>query len=216
MAVIIFDFDGTIADTLAAIADITNRLAPIFGFSPAGPEKIKFFQTLSAQQLLKQSEISVFKLPFLLRRVKSELSREVQRLSLIPGVREALTALSAEGHTLGIVTSNSANNVHLFLKKHDLVSLFSFIHTGATLFGKSKVLKRVLRRNQLKAAQVLYVGDETRDIEAAQKTSIRVVAVSWGFNSRQALISKTPDFLIDHPHELVRLVTQLQGVHCSR
>ncbi|MDJ0707126.1 MAG: HAD-IA family hydrolase [Leptolyngbyaceae cyanobacterium MO_188.B28] len=216
MAVIIFDFDGTIADTLAAIAEIANRLAPLFGFSPAGPEKIKFFQTLSTQQLLQQSEISVFKLPFLLRRVKTELRREIQQLNLIPGVRDALIALSNEGHTLGIVTSNSADNVHLFLKKHDLADLFSFIHTGTALFGKSKVLKQVLRRNQLNADQVLYIGDETRDIEAAQKIPIRVVAVSWGFNSHQVLMSKKPDFLIDHPNELMQIVTQLEGVKCSR
>lgn len=216
MAVIIFDFDGTIADTLAAIADITNRLAPLFGYRPADPEKLKSFQNLSTQQLLKQSEISVFKIPFLLRRVKSELRREIQQLNLIPGVGEVLNALAAEEHTLGIVTSNSAENVNLFLKKHDLAGLFSFIHTGATLLGKSKVLKQVLRRRKLNADQVLYVGDETRDIEAAQKISIRVVAVSWGFNSRQVLISKKPDFLIDQPNQLVQIVTQLEGAQCSR
>ena len=216
MTVIIFDFDGTIADTLVAIADITNRLAPVFGYSPAGPERLKFLQNLSAQQLLKQSEISVFKIPFLLRRVKSELRQEIPQLNLIPGMGNVLKTLAAQEHTLGIVTSNSAENVNLFLKKHDLARLFSFIHTGTTLLGKSKVFKQVLRQKKLTANQVLYVGDETRDIEAAQKISIRIVAVSWGFNSRQALFSKNPDFLIDHPNELIQIVNQLECAQCSR
>ena len=213
---IIFDFDGTIADTLAAITDIANRLSPLFGYSPASPDKLRYLRNLSTQQMLKQSEISIFKIPFLLRRVKLELRREIQQLNLIPGIGEVLNALAAEQHTLGIVTSNSAENVNLFLKKHDLAGLFSFIHTGTSLLGKSKVLKQILRRKKLHSNQVLYVGDETRDIEAAQKTSIRVVAVSWGFNSRQVLITKTPDFLIDQPNELMQIVTQLGYTQCSK
>lgn len=216
MTVIIFDFDGTIADSLSAIADIANRLAPIFGYSPAGPERLKSLQHLSTQQLLKQSEISVFKIPFLLRRIKLELRQEIQRLDLIPGMAEVLKALAAREYTLGIVTSNSTKNVDLFLKKHDLAELFSFIYPGAALLGKSKVLKQLLRRKKLTPSQVLYVGDETRDIEAAQKTSIRVIAVSWGFNSRQALLAKTPDFLIDQPNELIQIVTQLGQARCYR
>jgi phosphoglycolate phosphatase len=53
---------------------------------------------------------------------------------------------------------------------------------------------------------VIYVGDETRDIEAARKIQIQVIAVSWGFNSREVLAEQKPDFLISHPSQLIEVV----------
>ena len=77
---------------------------------------------------------------------------------------------------------------------------------GLPLFGKERVLRQIIRKNQLNPAQVIYVGDETRDVEAARKTAIRVIAVGWGFNTSQALARHQPDFLIQRPGELVEVV----------
>ncbi|MGB7414444.1 MAG: HAD hydrolase-like protein, partial [Thermosynechococcaceae cyanobacterium] len=55
------------------------------------------------------------------------------------------------------------------------------------------------------------IGDETRDVEAAQQVQLRTIAVSWGFNSRAVLEKQQPDIVIDHPSELVAAIKQHQS-----
>lgn len=213
--VILFDFDGTLADTLDAIVKITNRLSLEFGYQPVSPEDILQLKQLSSKEIIQQSGVSLFQLPFLLRKVRTELNREIQSFSLIPGMKEVLIELHQQGNHLGIVTSNALENVHLFLENNEVHNLFDFIYSEMKIFGKSKVIKRFLKREGLKPDEVVYVGDETRDIEAAHQTQIKMIAVSWGFNSPEILASHQPDFLIHTPPELITVVEHLKQLALS-
>lgn len=206
LPVIVFDFDGTIADTLDAIVTIANRLAPEFGFTPVSQREVESYRNLNAREVIRRSRIPLVKIPFLIRRVQAELNREIQHLKPIIGVMSVLTTLRQRGHRLGIVTSNSSVNVTTFLKKQGLESMFDFIHSGATLFGKSRIMKQLLAREGLTPGEIIYVGDETRDIDAAQAVKITMISVAWGFNTAETLARHHPDFLIHHPYELLELL----------
>jgi phosphoglycolate phosphatase len=204
--VIIFDFDGTIADTVDALVNVANRLAIEFGYIQITPEELSILRNLTSREIIKYSGISIFKIPFLVKKVKSELKNKIPELKPIAGVREALVELKNRGHRLGIITSNSQDNVAEFLKINNLDNLFEFVYTGVTIFGKTTIINNVLRQKQIKVQEVVYVGDETRDIEASKKANIKVVAVTWGFNSPEALSKQKPNFLIHHPSELINVV----------
>jgi phosphoglycolate phosphatase len=210
--VIIFDFDGTLADTLDAIVNITNRLAKAYGYKATEPEELALIRNMSSREIVKKSKISVFKLPFLLRRIKLELQNDIKHIKPILGIQESLIRLKNEGILLGIITSNSEDNVKAFLEKNDMEDLFSFIYSERTLFSKDKALNKFIKRNNLIPEQVIYVGDETRDIEASKRIDVKVVAVSWGFNSQEALAKHNPDFLISKPSELVDLIGSLKQI----
>jgi phosphoglycolate phosphatase len=207
--VIIFDFDGTIADTVDALVSITNSLAQRFGYIPISREELSILRNLTSREILKYSGISAFKVPFLVKRVKSELKNKIKDLKPIPGIREALIALRNQGHRLGIITSNSKENVTEFLQVNELENLFEFIHSGVTIFGKTTIINNLLRQKQLKTQEVIYVGDETRDVESSKKANIKVIAVTWGFNSQEALAKEKPDFLIHEPQELVEVIKHI-------
>ncbi len=206
MKVVIFDFDGTLADTLETLLAITNRLAVEFGYPQTDMEMVKQLQHLSSRDIIRQSKIPIIRIPFLLRRLKTDLHREIHRVSVFPGMADALNDLHRHGHVLGIVTSNSTDNVHAFLKTHQLDHLFDFVYSGATIFGKHRVIRRLLKQKGFDEGQVIYVGDETRDIESAIKVPIQIASVTWGFNSRPVLAQHRPNYLIDEPHELVQIV----------
>ncbi|AFY82608.1 HAD-IA family hydrolase [Oscillatoria acuminata] len=208
--IILFDFDGTIADTLDSIVKITNRLAGEFGYKKTTQEDVEYMRNMNSMQIIKTSGIPIFKLPFLLQMVKLELNHEIQNLKPISGMFEALQVLSNKDYKLGIVTSNSLENVKGFLERNEMSKFFSFIHAGSTLFGKNKVIKSFLKKEGISPEKVIYVGDETRDIEAARKAKIQVIAVSWGFNSKAVLSKHNPDLAIDHPQDLIDAVAQLQ------
>ncbi len=208
MSVILFDFDGTIADSIPTAIKIINRLAEDFGYKRVDGNEIRRLQDLSSREIVKQSEVPIFALPFLVHRFQAELNREIQALQLIPGIREALLTLKKQGDRLGIVSSNSQENVQVFLRTQGLESVFDWVVSSPKIFGKSRVIKRIIRQNRLDPQTVFYVGDETRDIEAAKKSKVRSIAVSWGFNSKQVLATHKPDFLIQHPKEFAEVIRQ--------
>ncbi len=208
--VIIFDFDGTLADTLEVLRNIINRLAGEFGYKPASEADLDRLQNLTSREIIKHSGIAIFKIPSLLRRVKGELNKEIHAVLPIKGIEEVLRELKQKGYRLGILTSNSRENVKIFLENYNLIDLFDYIYSGSTIFGKSKVMRGFLKREKLAPQEVIYVGDEVRDIEAAKKSQIGMIAVSWGFHSKQALAAQQPDCAIDEPRQLIEAIACLQ------
>lgn len=211
--IICFDFDGTIADTRQAFISITNRLAPEFGYAPITQEKLAEMGTLNLPKIIRNSEIAFYKIPFLIRRLKRELTQEMETIKPIQGIPEALQSLKQQGHLLKIITSNAEENVQTFLAQHGLVDIFDSLDAGVSLNGKHRVVRRLIRKNDYIPTSVVYVGDEVRDIKAARKTmGVVAIAVSWGFHSRTSLVEAQPDFLVDHPQELIKAVGHLPQV----
>jgi len=203
---VIFDFDGTIADTLAAIVRLANKYNADLGIPPLDREEIEAMRGMSSRAILKKHRIPLAKLPYLLIHYQKELSHEIDKLGLFPGIREVLLELKALGVKLGILTSNSEENVEKFLQAREL-DVFDFIHSEVNLFGKSRALKHVLKENEVDRGEVIYVGDEARDIDACRKAKVPVIAVSWGFQRRDFLIDHDPNFIVDSPGEILEIVT---------
>lgn len=207
--VIIFDFDGTIANSLDTLVNISNRLAGQLGYKQTSQSELAELKNLTSREIIKQSGISIFKVPFLLRKVKTEMSSEIKTLSLFSGMREALIDLYKLGHKLVIISSNSKSNIVAFLEHNNLENIFYYIYSGTTVFGKDKVINKFIKKEKINIADVIYVGDETRDIESAKKSNVVAIAVTWGFNTKEALTKENPDFLIEQPQDLINVVESL-------
>lgn len=210
MKAIFFDFDGTIADSFELIFKISNQLAVEYGYPTVCPEDIRHLKNLTSREVVRRSGMPVWQLLLVLRQLRREVTKEIADLKPIAGIYEVLTVLKQQGHSLGIVTSNSTENVQFFLQNHAMADLFDYVASGLTLFGKERVIRRVIQRHKLNLATVIYVGDETRDVEAAHKAGILAVSVSWGFSSREILAKQNPDHLIHQPNELVTLIQTLE------
>ncbi|WP_204139417.1 HAD hydrolase-like protein [Halomicronema sp. CCY15110] len=211
MSNFLFDFDGTLADSLSAIVTITNRLAPEFGFRPTPLAEVEALKGLTARQLIRYSGIPLLKIPALLRRVRAELNQQGGHIAPCPGIPKIIRTLYEQHHTLAVVTSNAPATVEAFLAAHQLADCFLSVDGGGTLFRKGKLIVRCLEKHQLAPADTVYVGDEIRDIDAARFAGVRPVSVTWGFNSRPLLMKMTPDWLIDDPDRLLAIAEQLQA-----
>ncbi|HEY9779621.1 MAG TPA: HAD-IA family hydrolase [Leptolyngbyaceae cyanobacterium] len=210
--IIFFDFDGTIADTFNTLVGITNQLAVNFGYKPLGEEELAQIKNLSSRQIIKYSGISIFKFPLLLAKIKSELREEIYNVKAFPEIESALLELKNQVGKIVILSSNSKENILAFLETNNLQNSFDFIYTEAALFSKSKVINRILKQENIKPEESIYVGDETRDIDAAKRSRVKAIAVSWGFNSQQILAEHNPDFLVHKPKELIDIIKNLQQV----
>lgn len=202
-SIILFDFDGTIADTISAGLEIINAHADKYGYKRLdGDIKTHF----SALQLVKLAEVKLWKLPYLIYQLKKKLAEKSDELKVLPEAPELIKRLKEKGYDLGILTSNSFNTVKAFLKKYELESYFSFLRTDVSLFGKKKALaksKKVLGK------KIIYIGDELRDIEACRKNDIPIVSIPWGLNSFEALEEHNPGLVAKSAGEAYNLLIKL-------
>lgn len=203
---VIFDFDGTIADTLEAMVDLFNQVSVKYQLPQIAQADREKIRNLSAKELIEEFKISRLKFIRLTKEVLPKLKNNLQQLNLISGLEELLIDLKEKGFQIGIVSSNSKENIELFLNYHQIKGI-DFIYSEKGLFGKAKVLSNVLKKHHLTAAKVIYVGDEVRDIEASHQAGLPIIAVTWGFNSKARLQKAKPDYIIDQPKELLTKLT---------
>ena len=201
---LIFDFDGTIVESFETILRILRSISKNFGIDKITDKDIKRFKEMGVRQSIKDSKISLIKIPVIVKRVKKMLNKEIANLSFFSGLREVFLELKKRKYNLGILTSNSKDSVEKFLKRNNL-DFFEFIYSDSTLFGKDKLLKKLLKKHNIKPDKVVYFGDEIRDIQAALKLNIKIVAVCWGFNTKKALEKYKPTYLIEKPSEILAL-----------
>jgi len=204
--ILVFDFDGTIADTLGETHRILNQIGPDYGIRPIPDHEVEHLRHLSLKQLIDHLNIPKRRLPSLISRGTGMMRGCITRLQLIDGMREVLLELRRHADGFGILTSNATANVDMFLKTHGLREQFDFISSTSKLTGKSKHLKAIRKTFSIRPDEMLYIGDELRDVKASQKAGIPVAAVTWGFNSRESLAAESPNYLIDRPADFLRLL----------
>jgi HAD superfamily hydrolase (TIGR01549 family) len=202
---LIFDFDGTIADTLSAVIRLVNEHADEFKIQPLADKDVENLRGMSNRDIMKKYQIPLVKMPSLVLRTQKELHQRIDQVELFPGIRDLILGLKNRGFRLGILTSNSRENVLKFLRARHL-DIFDFIHAESNFFGKTRALLHLLKKYDLRKDEVIYVGDETRDIEACQNADISVIAVSWGFHRKELLRGKNPTYLVDSPKEIENII----------
>lgn len=202
---LIFDLDGTIADDMDEFFDIFNKLSKKYGYQKIDKGLVEKFKHKGAQWLLKNIKIPTWKIPFLISESRNMLNKTIENIKPIKGMSGVLKSLSNDNLTLGILTTNTNTNVKRFLNKNNL-DVFNFIYSRSSLFGKHKIITNILKKHHLKKGETCYVGDEDRDIEAAKKAGVKSAAVTWGFNTKTRLISLNPDFLINKPSDILKIV----------
>ncbi len=203
MKTIIFDFDGTIADSLELVIEIYRQLTG--DNRKLTVSEREALRKLPAQRVMKTLGVSVWRLPFLVRKGRKIMHSRLDEVAVFEGLPDVLRTLQERGYTMRIVTSNSAKNVEFFLDKHALNSYFTDIVGNAGLFGKARVLRRIVTSEKLDLAQTYYVGDEARDITASKKAKLPIVAVGWGYNHTTLLQDLEPYALAEKPSDLLKI-----------
>lgn len=197
---LVFDFDGTIADSYTLII---CALENYLGRELDGDS----LRNLSTRQVVDTLGLRTIELPKVTLFVRRYLKSQAAKIEPAQGVLDAIRTLHEKNpeDLVVLLSSNSTENISSFLKRHDSELLFSKVFTGNTIFGKAGKLKRVMRSFQREPKDTIYVGDETRDIVAANQVGAKSVAVCWGYNSKSTLIEFNPDFLVNDPTELGQL-----------
>jgi phosphoglycolate phosphatase len=188
---VIFDFDGTLADSAAWMMRVLNEEADRFGYRRVDEAEIAALRGQDNRAIIRALGVPMWKLPMIAAHMRRRIAEDASAIGLFPGTGEMLRALSARGVTLAVVTSNEEAVVRRVLGP-ELAQLVSFMECRASIFGKAPLLRRVLRRAGIPAAEAIAIGDEVRNIEAACKAGIPSGTVAWGYATPELLHSRNP------------------------
>ena len=207
---VVFDFDGTLADSLGWLVSVMPETAVRFRFNHAGPEYHDYLRSLDAAELLQYLKIPAWKIPIIALHLRKRMACETDKIPLYPGVSEMLQDLASGHLTLALLSSNSRNNVLRILGPR-LSDCFDFYHCEVPYLGKTHQFGKLLKRSGFHPSETLYIGDETRDLEAARSHGVDFGAVAWGFNNPNAFERHQPEYLFEEAADITRLLSDRSG-----
>jgi phosphoglycolate phosphatase len=204
---VIFDFDGVIADSAEIFAE---TLLEVIGRDETfSLEEIKDLRSSTTKEVIRKLGIKKWQVPGVVIRGRRGMTEKIDRVDVFKDIPEALSSLAEHGYKLYILSSGSKESIEGLLNRYELLKTITSIHTGTSLFGKAKKLGKLLKQEHLSLGQCVYVGDETRDIEAANHIGMKSVAVEWGYSAADALKSCEPNAMVKEPLKLTEAINKL-------
>ena len=202
---IIFDFDGTLADSQAVFISVYNQIAIKNRYKQIQPENLESLRAMPLKERCQYLKVPLYKIPFLAADFLRGYKKALPELTLFAGMEQVLEILKEKGYQIAVLSSNSKSNISEFLKNNGIDSI-NGIYCSTSLFGKDKLLSRFLRKYRLQPSQVLYVGDEFRDIIACQKVGIKIIWVAWGYELKQSIVGSKPDYIAARPEDILAVL----------
>jgi phosphoglycolate phosphatase len=201
---VIFDFDGTLADSAEWTFGKLNEIGKRFGMRHVTPEEIEMLRGRSNRDVLGYLGVPLWKLPSMVAEFRRQMAKEAGVIPLFPGVGDMLATLRAGQVRTAIVSSNAEENIRRILGAQNATLIDDFA-CGASMFGKARKLRAVVKRSGIAPVQTLFVGDETRDIEAAREAGIASGAVLWGYATSSILRAESPSRVFAAVHDVAAL-----------
>jgi phosphoglycolate phosphatase len=201
----IFDFDGTLADSLdwfrASFHDVIAR----FDLTPVTAEELEQMRGLSPREMMARLNVSMWQLPAIVSDMRKRKLAAASDTSLFAGIPAMLSDLQRLGIKTAIVSSDSEASVRQVLGP-TTVHITRF-DCGAAVFGKHWKFRRVARKLGAKPSETICIGDEIRDIEAAKAAGMDSGAVAWGYALPAALQAAGPTHLFNSIEEMMQRLT---------
>ena len=213
---ILFDFDGTLADTAPDLALAANRQRERQGLPPLPYEQLRPLASHGARGLLRavlgltpeDAAYETHRLQFL-----ADYQQCMnQQAALFPGIRELLDTISAHGHAWGIVT-NKLEYLARPMIRHLGLEAESAAIVGGDTAGHPKPhpapLLHAAREAGFEPGHCLYVGDDARDIVAGKAAGMPTIAVRYGYGAPEEIPGWQADAVADSPAAIWQAVRDL-------
>ncbi|QBG46492.1 carotenoid oxygenase [Verrucomicrobia bacterium S94] len=202
---ILFDFDGTLAETMMLIHEVFNSLSGIYGYRHLPTEEIAAARHLTVREFIDHVGIPLWKVPIIAIHARRLMHASMEQVMPPEGLVDVLTQIHESGrYMMDILTSNRRKNVMTFLARHR-INWFDEVEATHAILSKRRRVEKYIRNRGLNPGDLYYIGDTTVDVESARYAGAKTVAVSWGLNTPEALAKVNPDFLVNDPAELLAI-----------
>lgn len=208
---VLFDFDGTIANTIPHIlASFQHATAEVLGEALADSILMHNVGIPLAQQMLELSEGDQDIADRLLVSYRTfNHATHDQMATLYPGSLEVLSALKAQGMPMGVVTSKGTPMASRGLDLFNLRDFFDVVVTADDVPVHKPDPYPVVHAAELLGIPVgatAYVGDSPHDMESARRAGSVAIAATWGVSDRDRLVAAGAEYVLDDIRELPKLI----------
>lgn len=203
---VIFDFDGTIADSFDVCFGGVNEIFEERGWKKVPKIQKEKARELSAKDVLRYFKVSNYQIAFIARKLFRIIERDFHKVKIFPELKKTLKALKKQDFKIVILTSNIKKNVEPFLKREEIKDLFDDYYYKSGIFSKDRLINKLVKKYKVKKRETVLIGDEIRDLRASKKSRIKMIAVSWGFNNKKVLAKNNPDYIVDKPLEILEIL----------
>jgi len=198
----IFDFDGTLSDSLPWFRGVLNEVADRFGFRRVDADEAEALRHCGPREVMQQLGVPMWKLPAISAHVRDLKGR--CDIPLFEGARELIAGLAGRGVDLAMISSDAEVGIRRSLGP-EAAARFGHYDCSASVFGKAPKIRKALKRFGHGADKAIYIGDEVRDAEAAAKAGVAFGAVTWGYATPEALRALGPAELFASLPEIARI-----------
>lgn len=199
---LLFDFDGTIADTMKKVIEIYNQLALKNNFKRVDEYNLSELRNNKPLEILRKLHIPLRRLPFVANKIRKKIKSSLGEIPAFKNISDVLERLKQMKYKVGIISTNNIKNIELFLKYNNLY-YFDFIFSCKAIFGKHRIIAKAIKQNNLSKDEIIYIGDEIRDIVACRKIGIKIISVCWGYNDKDSLVKENAGFIVENPIEIL-------------
>lgn len=203
---LVFDWDGTILDSAAAIVEGIKLASRDLGLPEPSDERARHVIGLGLQDALSYAvpELAPSDYPRMVERYRHHYLSRDHELSLFDGVSEMIAELAARGHRLAVATGKSRKGLDRALFHSGLGIHFHATRCADECFSKPNpaMLYEIMDELGVAPAEVLMIGDTTHDLQMAGNAGVDALAVSFGAHPRAMLVAESPVACIDTPAEL--------------
>ena len=202
---VIFDFDGTLADSMPWFRASFQDMIARFGLAPVRDDEMEGLRGLTAREIMARLNVSMWQLPSIVSDMRKRKLAAAGEIALFAGVPAMLSDLQRHGIKVAIVSSDSEASVRQVLGP--AASLITRFDCGAAVFGKHRKFRRVTRKLGVVPSETICIGDELRDIDAAKAAGMDSGAVAWGYALAAALEAAGPTHLFRSIEEMLQRLT---------
>lgn len=201
-----FDFDGTIADSISTGLKVANSVLSSLGLSYLSHLEYDEFRNMTHWEIIKKYHVPIWKIPRLINKLRDNISHHIDEISVFYGMEEVFEILNTYGLNLFVISSNEKRVVNYFLKKHCLDHFFKGVYTNKNIFNKAQSLELFIKKEKVSKSNIIYIGDEIRDIEACEKVNIPIISATWGFHSKEIMQKHNAQYIAEQPLEILQII----------
>ena len=211
MALVMYDLDGTLLDTVSELTCAVNLTLSLYGQASVEEEQVRNWVGYGTESLMKQAWHAPVQIPeqgwaeVMGNFVRYYVETMGTTSKLYPYVRETLYAFKRKGIKQAIVTNKEQKFTARLLEKHDLANIFDLIVCGDTLPVRKPdpaVIHYCISTMSETVDKCLFVGDSDIDIATAKSAGIKCFAVPYGYNRGRDIRLSNPDRLIGDIREV--------------
>ncbi|MGC8496674.1 MAG: HAD family hydrolase [Thermoplasmata archaeon] len=210
---VIFDIDGTILDSFESIYLSLSNILKKYNVENLNREELKeMMDYMSFEEIVltlakKYNLLDSEKILELSKDYTAYFKKSIKVYSrLFPGINNAIQHLS-ESFKLGVISYNPKDIVKIQLLDFDLLKYFPFVRGFEDVNGHKRVgIIEFSRTYGLDLNEIVYIGDQPKDIIEARLAGVRSIAVTYGVSKYDSLLKEHPDYFADSAKELLEII----------